>query len=288
MSYGQHCASTGKMHLFSRADEENELVVFDRSGKPTLTPFYHQVWEAALDHHARLAVLDVSVDLFGGDEINRRNVRAFMRPLNVLARQIDGAVVLTSHLSQAGIRSEGGRSGSTDWSNASRSRAYLSRPKPEDSEPTEPTRASSPAKKQTSPASATLSSCTGRMACSSRTDFRRRTISAAQSKTFSSHCSTNIAPQTERSPGIIAPATMRRELFARLPARSRDDYREADLKGQWTSSSRTERSRMSTMAGRATIGKKSCAKPTRRRKSVRSKPVFAVDVATDMRRIPPR
>jgi hypothetical protein len=37
-AYGQHCASTGKMHLFSRVDEENELVMFDRSGKPTLHP----------------------------------------------------------------------------------------------------------------------------------------------------------------------------------------------------------------------------------------------------------
>ena len=134
-AYGQHCASTGKMHLFPRADEENELVVFDRSGKPTFTPFYHQVREAAFDLHARLVVLDVAVDLFGGDEINRRHVRAFMRPLNTLARQIDGAAVLTSHVSQAGIKSDGGHSASTDWSNASRSRLYLNRPKAEDGEP---------------------------------------------------------------------------------------------------------------------------------------------------------
>jgi RecA-family ATPase len=93
------------MHLFPRADEENELVVFDRAGKPTLTPFYHQVRESALDLHARLIALDVVVDLFGGDEINRREVRAFMRPLNRLAREINGAVALTSHLSQAGIKS---------------------------------------------------------------------------------------------------------------------------------------------------------------------------------------
>jgi RecA-family ATPase len=134
-AYGQHCASTCKMHLFPRADEENELVVFDRLGKPTLTGFYWQVHEAALDLRARLVVLDVAVDLFGGDEINRRNVRAFMRPLNALARKIDGAVALTSHLSQAGIKSYGGHSGSTDWSNASRSRLHLGRPKPEKGEP---------------------------------------------------------------------------------------------------------------------------------------------------------
>jgi hypothetical protein len=130
-SYDQHCASSGRMHLFPRVDEDNELVVFDSRGKPSLTLFYQQVREAALDLHARLVVLDVAVDLFGGDEISRRQVRAFMRPLGVLAREIDGAVVVTGHLSQAGIKSDGGHSGSTDWSNAVRSRLYLSRPRAE-------------------------------------------------------------------------------------------------------------------------------------------------------------
>lgn len=36
-------------------------------------------------------------------------------------------------MSQAGIRSDGGHSGSTDWSNAARTRLYLSRPKDADS-----------------------------------------------------------------------------------------------------------------------------------------------------------
>jgi RecA-family ATPase len=136
--YGQPCASTGKMHLFPRVDEDNELVVFDRAGTPSLTPFYRQAREAALDLHARLIVLDVAVDLFGGTENDRRHVRGFMRPLGALAREIDGAVVMTAHVSQAGIKSEGGHSGSTDWSNGPRGRLYLSRPKAENGEDTDP------------------------------------------------------------------------------------------------------------------------------------------------------
>jgi RecA-family ATPase len=128
-SYGQHCASTGKMHLFPRVDEDNELVVFDNRGKPSLTPFYRQVRESALDLRARLIALDIAVDLFGGDEISRRHVRGFMRPLGALAREIDGAVVMTAHVSQAGIKSDGGHSGSTDWSNGPRGRLYLGRPR---------------------------------------------------------------------------------------------------------------------------------------------------------------
>lgn len=117
------------MHLFPRLGQENELVEFDKSGNPRLTRFFHQVREAAFDLHVGLAVLDVLVDLFGGDEIRRRQVRAFMRPLLGLAADLNAAVVLTSHVSQAGIQSGGGHSGSTDWSNAARSRLYLNRPK---------------------------------------------------------------------------------------------------------------------------------------------------------------
>ena len=131
-AYGCDCVGTGNMHLFPRAEEdENELVVFDRARRPVLTKFYRQFREAALDLRARLAVLDVAVDLFGGNEIVRQEVRAFFRPLNSLAREIDGGVVMTSHVSQAGIRSDGGHSASTDWSNAGRSRLYLNRPKAE-------------------------------------------------------------------------------------------------------------------------------------------------------------
>jgi RecA-family ATPase len=118
-----------KMHLFPRLGQENELVEFDKGGNPRLTPFFHQVREAAFDLHAGLVVLDVLVDLFGGDEIRRRQVRAFMRPLLGLAADLNAGVVLTAHVSQAGIQSGGGHSGSTDWSNAARSRLYLNRPK---------------------------------------------------------------------------------------------------------------------------------------------------------------
>jgi hypothetical protein len=131
-AYGLSCANDGKMSLFSRTDQDNELIVFSASGKPELTRFYRQVVEAAMDFCAGLVTLDVAVDLFGGDEIKRRQVRAFMALLNALARTIDGAVVLSSHVSQSAIRTQGGHSGSTDWSNAARSRLYLCRPKDED------------------------------------------------------------------------------------------------------------------------------------------------------------
>lgn len=134
-AYGIDHDKTTAMALFPRRGEDNELVVFDQRGKPTLTPFYREIQAAAHDYHAGLVVLDVAVDLFGGDEIKRRQVRAFIRSLNNLADEIRGSVVLTGHVSSAGLQSDGGHSGSTDWSNGVRSRLYLSRSRDKDDAP---------------------------------------------------------------------------------------------------------------------------------------------------------
>jgi hypothetical protein len=136
--YGRYCPGAEKMYIFPRAGKENELVVFDRNRRPYITPIYRRVVEAVLDTSARLVVLDVAVDLYGGSEIVRPEVRALFRPLTALARRIDGAVVMTTHVSQSGIRTDGGHSGSTDWSNAARSRLYLNRPKADDGEDSDP------------------------------------------------------------------------------------------------------------------------------------------------------
>ena len=52
--------------------------------------------------------------------------------LTSLARDIDGAVLLTAHPSLDGLRTGSGTSGSTAWHNAVRSRLYLTRPTDED------------------------------------------------------------------------------------------------------------------------------------------------------------
>jgi RecA-family ATPase len=126
------------MHTLAMAGEDSQMVVFDKAGNPSLTKFYRQIAEAAQDYRVKGLGLDVAVDLYGGNEIARRQVRAFMRAIGKLGRMIDGPVIVTSHVSQAGIQSDGGHSASTDWSNASRSRAYLSAPKAEGSEPVDP------------------------------------------------------------------------------------------------------------------------------------------------------
>jgi RecA-family ATPase len=49
--------------------------------------------------------------------------------------EIDGAVLLNAHPSQAGLNSGSGTAGSTAWNNAVRSRLYLQRLEGEDAEP---------------------------------------------------------------------------------------------------------------------------------------------------------
>lgn len=118
------------MQAMSRVGESNFLMVFDKNGKGERTPFYDQLREKILDERINLPIFDPIVELFGGNEIVRPQVRQFMGSLNGLAREIDkltgfGGVMLNGHPSAEGLRSGSGTAGSTDWSNAARARLYL-------------------------------------------------------------------------------------------------------------------------------------------------------------------
>jgi hypothetical protein len=81
---------------------------------------------------AGLVLIDNASDAYGGDEIVRRQVRGFIRSLNMIAQHGDAAVVLLAHVdkatSRAGKADNGeGYSGSTAWHNSVRSRLFLSR-----------------------------------------------------------------------------------------------------------------------------------------------------------------
>ncbi len=232
IAYAQDCVSTGSMHLFSRADEESELVVFDKARRPAPTKFYQQVCETTLDLHARLVVLDVAVDLFGGNEIMRQEVRAFMRLLNRMARQADGAVVLTAHVSMAGIKSEGGHSGSTDWSNAARSRLYLSRPKSEGDDELADTNARLLTRKKANFASIgdtiKLHWKNGLIVPDAPTtlSYFRRPAEDVFLALLDAHCAANRQALSESlNAGNYAP-----RVLARVPANERDGYGEGDFK----------------------------------------------------------
>ena len=61
-----------------------------------------------------------------------------MRALCSIAIELDGVVLLTGHPSLSGMSSGSGTSGSTAWSNAVRSRLYLSRPEKQGTDDVDP------------------------------------------------------------------------------------------------------------------------------------------------------
>jgi putative DNA primase/helicase len=77
-----------------------------------------------------LVVVDNASDAYGGDEIQRKQVRAFIRSLVMVARLTDCAVVLLAHVDKntsRNKRADGGEgySGSTAWHNSARSRLFM-------------------------------------------------------------------------------------------------------------------------------------------------------------------
>jgi len=118
----------GRFRMVSRTGEDNLLAVVNRaSGKVVPTPFWHQVRADAVAWGADVVVVDTIADTFGGSEIDRGQVNTFVKMiLGGLAKAVGGSTVALGHPSVAG-RGEG-RSGSTAWSNAARSRIYLRYP----------------------------------------------------------------------------------------------------------------------------------------------------------------
>jgi len=120
--------------LWPRVGFDNLLVTFDRESKPTMSALFERTMKVVLDNRIGLLVLDTAADLFGGNEVIRGQVNYFIKA--VCGAYIRRAkelgfgltVVILAHPSQAGRNSGTGESGSTGWSNAVRSRLYLTRP----------------------------------------------------------------------------------------------------------------------------------------------------------------
>ena len=132
ITYAELVAANFRMlSLFS---EDAVLAAPNKRGIIEPTELYQQILEQAREEKPKCIALDVSADMFAGDEISRVQVRQFVGLLRRLAGACDGAVILLSHPSLAGISSGSGLSGSTAWHNSVRARMYLTSPKPEPDE----------------------------------------------------------------------------------------------------------------------------------------------------------
>lgn len=108
--------------------ERHEHDTFGSQKRGTTTPAFDSLADMANEVRARLVIIDNASDVFEANENERARVRGFIRALAQLARSIDGAVLLLSHVDKATAKHGGnseGYSGSTAWHNSVRSRMFL-------------------------------------------------------------------------------------------------------------------------------------------------------------------
>ena len=124
--YGAELGDLENLQLCSRVGLENSLMEWRSAWEAGEVTWLHAtIMNHALEFGAQIVVLDSLHDVFSGDEIRRGQARQFIQGLREIAREIDGAVVMTAHPSLTGRNTGTGESGSTAWSNAVRSRLYL-------------------------------------------------------------------------------------------------------------------------------------------------------------------
>jgi RecA-family ATPase len=114
------------LHAFSLAEHQDPLLaVSDRSGRIVPTPLYAKLMDQARAVQPICTVIDNVADVYGGSEIDRSQVRQFVALMRQIAIAANGYVIMSAHPSQSGIASKTGLSGSTQWHNSVRARAYM-------------------------------------------------------------------------------------------------------------------------------------------------------------------
>ncbi len=128
---GVEMTDLGGLRIASRKYGDNLLALWDRNtGAMKRQAIWEKLRADALAFGADVVVVDTLADTYGGSEIDRSQVNAFVKScLGRLAAAIGGSVIALGHPSLAGKASGSGTSGSTAWSNAARSRLFLRYPK---------------------------------------------------------------------------------------------------------------------------------------------------------------
>jgi RecA-family ATPase len=123
------------LHIFPLAEMQDHdhgtgqlLATVGRDGIVRPTALYAELLAKARAVNPICIVIDNVADVFGGNEIDRVQVRQFIGLMRQLARAANGYVILSAHPSLQGIATRTGLSGSTQWHNSVRGRAYLRGP----------------------------------------------------------------------------------------------------------------------------------------------------------------
>lgn len=128
-------ALSGRLLLLDATDidpslyaEAHNPLTHGRDYRTTLR--YDRLREEADGFGADVLIIDNASDTYDAEENARARVRAFMRALNVIAKERDAAVLLLAHVDKNTAKNSRdnseGYSGSTAWHNSARSRLFLS------------------------------------------------------------------------------------------------------------------------------------------------------------------
>ncbi len=119
----------GLVYAWPRVGHDNTLMRFNpRHGTGERTRFFDDVERFIETRFIQLVIIDTVADTFGGKEIDRAEVRAFVQELRKMVMAMGGFLLLTQHPSLTGLASGSGSSGSTAWHNSVRSRLYMTAP----------------------------------------------------------------------------------------------------------------------------------------------------------------
>jgi RecA-family ATPase len=110
------------------AGKDALLAVPDRATRTLKpTPLFRELAAWIREWRPALVILDTLADIYGGDEIDRAQVRQFVGMLRGLAIDHRTTIIIAAHPSLSGMNSGSGTSGSTAWNNSVRSRLYVTR-----------------------------------------------------------------------------------------------------------------------------------------------------------------
>jgi hypothetical protein len=115
-----------RLHISSLLNQDTVLAAMNyKTGRIETTALYDSILEMVGDIKPVMITIASSANVFAGNELDRAQVQQFVSQLTRLAILAAGSLVLISHPSLSGIKTDTGLSGSTQWHNAVRARYYI-------------------------------------------------------------------------------------------------------------------------------------------------------------------
>lgn len=117
-----------QLMIVPMAGKDTVLAAFNyKTGVVTPTALYASLRDCIASFKPALVIVGNRVNIFGVNQNDDAQARQCMQLLSALAIDFQTTVVMPGHVSLSGMSSGSGTSGTVQWSNACRSRLYLSR-----------------------------------------------------------------------------------------------------------------------------------------------------------------